>query len=70
MWALTSVAVPATGAIMSAHVARESSPDRQIHSIQPYAQIKIVKLNELVPAPTGIPDLYVRLIAVDGEVLR
>lgn len=38
-------------------------------SAAPYAQATWINLAEQVPTETDAPDVYVRLIAVEGEVL-
>lgn len=68
-WALTAVTLVAAEAFLSGRISRESFSNRQMDAVQPYAEIKTVKLNELVPATPGTPDVYVRLIAIDGEVI-
>jgi len=35
----------------------------------PYAQVKVIKLSELLPAQPDAPDVYVRVIAIDGDIL-
>ena len=43
--------------------------DAQTTPAAPYAYMKWVKLGDLVPIHPDAEDAYVRLIAIDGEVL-
>lgn len=59
--------------MMCAAIGTESTrqPDPSVRPIQParYADATWIKLADLVPMETAGPDVYVRLIAIEGEVL-
>jgi hypothetical protein len=63
---LVSVSIAAPGS-----VSQTEARDAQGHEAlaAPYAQATWMKLGELIPMDVEGPDVYVRLIAIEGEVL-
>ena len=69
-WALAGVVFMFASMAASASVAPEQpAPVATVVETAPYAQTTWVKLRDVVPSATNASDVYVRLIAIEGEVL-
>jgi hypothetical protein len=63
IWMLASTLSSPASTSTAAVTAQETEPTR------PYASVAPVRLGTIILAPADAPDVYVRLIAIDGEVL-
>lgn len=70
-WSFAGVVVMSVSTAEVGSVSGPEAPEARRHTAPaaPYAQATWVKLGELVPTEKDAPDVYVRLVAIEGEVV-
>lgn len=70
-WSLTGAALISISIAAVGSVSRPEAPEARRHTAPaaPYAQAMWIKLSDLIPTGAEGADVYVRLIAIEGEVL-